>query len=132
MTAFARTLKRPPTCLPGLVAAAAVAGVVALMMMMPAPQALAASVAPAGSLPAANAAVGRDPDRDRSCDSCGIVQTIRRTDTTAGLAADEFTVRMRDGSTRDSSQAARGQWLEGDRVMASGDPGPRSFRGGSE
>jgi len=121
-TALTHSLLRPLVFLPGLAIAVTVAGIAALVMM-PAPQAIAAVVQPAvAPLPAAPASV-----RGRGCDACGFVETIRRTDPTTGLSSYEFTVRMRDGSTRDSRQATRGRWLEGDRVVVIGGTAARAL-----
>jgi hypothetical protein len=122
MTDFDLTLIRPLIFLPGLVAAAAVAAV-ATFVMIPAPEALAANVVQAAPLLAPKATAARD----RTCDTCGIMQTIRRTDPATGLAVYEFSVRMRDGSTRDSTGPTRGRWLEGDRVMLIGGAAARAL-----
>jgi hypothetical protein len=118
MTDFDLTLTRPLIFLPGLVAAAAVVALAAFVMI-PAPPAVAAP----GPLPVAKAAA----TRDRSCDTCGVMQTIRRTDPRTGEAVYEFSVRMRDGSTRDSTGSTRGGWVEGDRVMLIGGAAARAL-----
>lgn len=115
-------LMRPLLWLPGLAVAVALAGIAALVMM-PAPQAVAAVVTPAVAPPLASAASGRG----RSCEACGLIETIRRTDLATGLSSYEFTVRMRDGSTRASSQATRGRWSEGDRVVVIGGTAARAL-----
>ena len=125
MNRFNRTLTRPVIYLSGIAIAVAVAGITALLMM-PAPEAAAGIHTLAVPLLAANPASGRD----RTCASCGIVQRIRRIDPATGLASYEFTVRMRDGSTRDSTGATRGQWLEGDRVMLIGGTAARALEEG--
>jgi hypothetical protein len=122
MTDFDLTLTRPLFLLPGLVAAAAVAGIAAFAMTR-APEPVAAIVPPAAALAVAKAAAGRD----RACDTCGVMKTIRRTDPATGLAVYEFSVRMRDGSTRDSTGATRGRWVEGDRVMLIGGTAARAL-----
>jgi hypothetical protein len=97
---------------------------IAAFVMIHAPEAVAASVMPAAPLqevPKAAAA------RNRACDTCGIMQSIRRTDPATGLAVYEFSVRMRDGSTRDSTGATRGHWLEGDGVMLIGGAAARAL-----
>lgn len=55
------------------------------------------------------------------CGTCGIVETIRRLDAVGDLpAAYEFTLRLRDGTTRTSSAASLGNWRAGDHVMVIG------------
>ena len=122
MTRFALTLKRPLIFLPGIAVAVAVAATGALLLV-PAPQAVAAIVAPAGPVPVASPASAPA----RACDACGFVETIPRTDPVTGLTAYAFTVRMRDGSTRASSQATRGRWLEGERVVVIGGAAARAL-----
>ncbi len=124
MTDFAltQTLRRPPLFLSGLATAVAVAGIAAFAMI-PAPEAVAASAASIEPLPLAKVTAGRE----RGCDTCGIMQTIRRNDPATGLAVYEFSVRMRDGSTRDSIGATRGRWLEGDRVVVIGGAAARAL-----
>ena len=122
MTRFAHALTHPQIYLPGIAVAVIVAGVAALLMM-PAPEAVAATIAPAGPLPVAAIASGRD----RSCDSCGFVETIRRTDPATGSTTYEFSVRMRDGSTRASTATKRGRWLEGERVILIGGAAARAL-----
>jgi hypothetical protein len=93
----------------------------ATAFLVPAAEAAAAvAVAP-------QAAVKAEPAHERGCDSCGVVQTIRRTDPATGLASYAFSVRMRDGSTRDSTEATRGRWVEGDRVMLIGGAAARAL-----
>jgi hypothetical protein len=123
MTRFPRTLARPLVFVPGIAAAVAFGAVLALLMM-PAPEAIAAVVvAPAAPLPVTVA----PRIRERTCDACGFVQTIRRTDPATGSTAYEFSVRMRDGSTRDSMEATRGRWVEGDRVILIGGTAARAL-----
>jgi hypothetical protein len=122
MTRLHFTLPRPRIFWSGLGAAVAVAGIGA-SAMMPAPQALAAVVIPDVPLLAARSAT----PRDRSCASCGFMQTIRRTDPTTGLPVYEFSVRMRDGSSRESTGATVGRWVEGDRVMLIGGAAARAL-----
>jgi hypothetical protein len=123
MTRLALTLTRPLVFLPGIALAVALASI-AVLVMMPAPTAVAAVVvAPvvplAGVMPAGS--------RDRRCDSCGYVEAIRRIDPVTGLSGYAFTVRMRDGSIRDSNQATRGRWLEGDQMMVIGGTAARAL-----
>ena len=60
--------------------------------------------------------------RSRSrCDTCGFVETIRRVEPEGIVPAGyEFTVRLRDGSARISSDASSAKWHIGDRVMLIG------------
>lgn len=55
------------------------------------------------------------------CAGCGFVESIRHVEA-AGLvpAAYEFTVRMRDGSVRTSSDSSAAKWLVGDRIILVG------------
>lgn len=57
------------------------------------------------------------------CDTCGVVETIRHTAASEGAAASyEFTVRLRDGSTLQSSHDQPGRWQVGDRMQLMGVP----------
>lgn len=59
------------------------------------------------------------------CDSCGVIETIRRFESTGKLPGGyELTVRLRDGSTRVSSDAGRGKWHIGDSIMFIGGAKP--------
>ena len=74
----------------------------------------------AGALPAAAAHDLRARLRG-TCDSCGVVQAIRRVEHGGILPASfEFTVRMRDGSMRTSSDASAANWRVGERIMLIG------------
>jgi hypothetical protein len=117
MTRFALPLTRPLL----FVAIALAAGAAALFTMQAGEAA--ATATPVDARQDATPKGGRD----RRCDDCGLVQTIRRTNPASGLPVYEFTVRMRDGSTRDSSQATRGRWIEGDRVIVIGGPAARAL-----
>jgi hypothetical protein len=57
------------------------------------------------------------------CPGCGFVEAIRHVEA-VGLvpAAYEFTVRMRDGSVRTSSDSGAAKWLVGDRIILVGGP----------
>ena len=57
------------------------------------------------------------------CPGCGFVESIRHVEA-VGLvpAAYEFTVRMRDGSVRTSSDSTAAKWLVGDRIILVGGP----------
>ena len=122
MTDFDLALTRPLLFLPVLVAAVAVVAV-ATLVMIPAPEAVAATVPAATPLRLVEAAIGRD----RSCETCGVMTSIRRTDPAGGAAVYAFTVRMRDGSVRDSSESSRGRWIEGDRVVVIGGVAARAL-----
>lgn len=122
MPRLSSTLTRPLTLLPLLAVTVASAGVAAFMLI-PASQAVAAVVAPAAPSLVSKAPSGRD----RGCESCGVVQTITRRDPATGLVTYEFSVRMRDGSTRDSTGATRGSWIEGERVMLIGGTAARAL-----
>jgi hypothetical protein len=73
----------------------------------------------------------REPAR---CEGCGTIETITRIDDGAQPAAYAFTVRMRDGSARRSSEWPRGRWREGDHVILIGGAGAREAeeRGNAE
>jgi hypothetical protein len=90
--------------------------------------ALAAGAISAMHLARADAAVKASPaaSHDASaarCPGCGFVEAIRHVQA-AGLvpAAYEFTVRMRDGSVRTSSDSGAAKWLVGDRIILVGGP----------
>lgn len=58
---------------------------------------------------------------DARCTTCGIVESVRRVDAGAGATPSyEFTVRMRDGSTRVSRTDGAANWRSGDRIMLIG------------
>jgi hypothetical protein len=122
MTRLAQTLTRPLVFLPGIALAVAVASI-AVLVMMPAPEAVAAVVAPAVPLVDATPA----SSRERRCDSCGFVEAIHPIDPVTGLSGYAFTVRMRDGSVRDSNQATRGRWLVGDQMLVIGGTAARAL-----
>jgi hypothetical protein len=87
------------------------------------PQAAAPAQAEAapGSLPATS---GKARARSR-CDSCGVVEIIRRFESAGKSPAGyEFTVRLRDGTTRVSSDASPARWRIGDTVMLIGGAKP--------
>ncbi|MDP3762070.1 MAG: hypothetical protein Q8R01_16295 [Ramlibacter sp.] len=55
------------------------------------------------------------------CTTCGVVEAIRRIEHGGGVPASfEFTVRLRDGSTRTSNTASAAGWRSGDRIMLIG------------
>jgi hypothetical protein len=59
------------------------------------------------------------------CNACGVVEAIRRVEAMGNLpAAYEFTVRLRDGSTRLTSDASQARWRAGDAIMLIGGAGP--------
>ena len=67
-------------------------------------------------------------NRGRSCDGCGVVQSLRRLESVGGApAAYEFTVRLRDGSFRTSSIANTAGWRVGDRIMLIGGVKPAAL-----
>jgi hypothetical protein len=60
------------------------------------------------------------------CAGCGVVENIRRIEATALVPVSyEFTVRLRDGSSRTSSNATATSWRVGDGIMLRGGE-PRS------
>ncbi|MEO8655357.1 MAG: hypothetical protein ABI409_14625, partial [Ramlibacter sp.] len=60
-------------------------------------------------------------NRGRSCEGCGVVQSVRRLESAGGApAAYELTVRLRDGSMRTSNVANTARWRVGDRIMLIG------------
>jgi hypothetical protein len=55
------------------------------------------------------------------CDSCGVIEAIRRMEAAGGLpAAWVFSVRMRDGSLRHTSDPLPGRWQVGDSMQLIG------------
>ena len=61
------------------------------------------------------------------CAACGVVQTIRRVDAAGVMPASyEFTVRLRDGSTRVIPDASQAIWRAGDSIMLIGGANPAS------
>jgi hypothetical protein len=69
--------------------------------------------------PAAEEAVA--PRARVRCATCGVVEAIRRIEHGGGVPASfEFTVRLRDGSTRTSNAASAAGWRSGDRIMLIG------------
>jgi hypothetical protein len=64
-------------------------------------------------------------DRRIRCATCGVIQAIRRIEPVGDLPATfEFTVRLRDGSTRISSSTTQDKWRSGDRIMFIGGIAP--------
>jgi hypothetical protein len=79
--------------------------------------AAAAALSPASASASASA---QDKGR-RRCDTCGTVEAIRRVEAAGDLPqAYEFTVRLRDGSSRVSRADSASNWRAGDRVMLIG------------
>lgn len=119
LTDFRKALR----CVP----AAALQGVMALSVLCAlAPGAInAMNLAPLGgaAAPQASSPGAPVPGTRQRCTGCGFVQSIRHVEA-AGLvpAAYEFTVRMRDGSVRTSSDASEGGWRVGDRIILVGGP----------
>jgi len=73
--------------------------------------------------PAAVPAAAEDaaPRARARCATCGVVEAIRRIEHGGGVPATfEFTVRLRDGSTRTSNTASAAGWRSGDRIMLIG------------
>jgi hypothetical protein len=99
-----------------------VAGV-ALVVFVLWPEGVTIVVAPAGVPVLAPGAPARATD---DCRSCGSVERIRHTDPATGLPVYEFTIRMRDGSIRESSEGKPGRWREGERVLLIGGPKARA------
>ncbi|GEM_PF-1598108 len=63
-----------------------------------------------------------------SCDSCGFVESVRQLEPVGNMpAAYEFTVRLRDGSSRISSIANTARWRVGDRIMLIGGAKPSAL-----
>lgn len=55
------------------------------------------------------------------CSTCGVVEAIRRIEHGGSTPASfEFTVRLRDGSTRTSTSDSAANWRRGDRIMLIG------------
>jgi hypothetical protein len=72
----------------------------------------------AALLPAAGEGAARARKR---CEACGVIQSIRRIEPTGVLPASyEFTVRLRDGSIRLSSNLSQAKWRAGDAIMLLG------------
>jgi hypothetical protein len=75
--------------------------------------------AEAAAMPAAAETVA--PRERARCATCGVVEAIRRIEHGGSTPASfEFTVRLRDGSTRTSSTASAANWRTGDRIMLIG------------
>lgn len=76
---------------------------------------------------AAPAAVLRSRRR-WSCGGCGVVESVRLLERTGDEpAAYEFTVRLRDGSTRTSTIANTARWRAGDRILLIGGVQPAAL-----
>jgi hypothetical protein len=119
--AIARPTKFFPDLLVGacFVALLACVGAVAFVL-----EAMPEASAP--PLAVANAAPGRDeaPARAR-CDGCGVIESIQHVAASGNAAATYgITVRMRDGSTRVSSDARPANWRTGDRIVLIDDTNP--------
>jgi hypothetical protein len=55
------------------------------------------------------------------CTTCGVVLAIRRIEPGGSTPASfEFTVRLRDGTTRTSTSSSAANWRSGDRIMLIG------------
>jgi hypothetical protein len=67
---------------------------------------------------------GRARLRSR-CEGCGVVEDIRRVEPEGALLPSyEFTIRLRDGSSRVSSDASMARWHIGDSIMLIGGAKP--------
>jgi hypothetical protein len=78
----------------------------------------AAQLTPADTTSSADSARAAEPRMRSRCAGCGVVESIRTLEATGKLRDQfEFTVRMRDGSTRVSRTTGRGQWRAGDRII---------------
>ncbi|HEY0825126.1 MAG TPA: hypothetical protein VGD76_15160 [Ramlibacter sp.] len=118
--------RRSRLALPLVIAATAATTVVAaaaVLVFVLWPEGVTIVVAPAG-VPVV--APGARPRATDDCDSCGAVESIRHTDPATGLPIYEFTVRMRDGSVRESSESKPGRWRAGERVLLIGGPKARA------
>lgn len=117
-----------------LAATAAAACAATLLASVPVLASLSASREPAGmatpretpsaaerALPA-TVPEGAGKARIRSrCQGCGVVESIRRVEPVGNEPAGyEFTIRLRDGSTRVTSDATPAQWRIGDSIMLIG------------
>ena len=100
-----------------------VVAVVSLTVFVLWPEGVTIVVAPAGVPVVAPGTPERTTD---ACASCGSVESIRHTDPATGLPIYEFTVRMRDGSARESSESKPGRWRAGERVLLIGGPKARA------
>jgi hypothetical protein len=86
-----------------------------------------AQQAPAAALlPDAGEGEGAVKARARSrCEACGVIEAIRRIEPAGALPASyEFTVRLRDGSIRLSSNQSQAKWRTGDAIMLLGGTSP--------
>jgi hypothetical protein len=112
-----KTMRSPSAAVSGLIAI--VLSCTVFMVNKPAVAVPVASPAVAEPAPATeNAGIARTRNR---CEACGVVETMHRTEASGDLpAAYEFTVRLRDGSSRMSSDANPGKWRIGDHVMLIG------------
>ena len=62
-----------------------------------------------------------------NCQSCGVVESIRKLDAAGSTPGGyELTIRLRDGSTRVSSDASVATWRVGDSIMLIGGDKPTS------
>jgi hypothetical protein len=116
---FDATTRRSSSLLLAVMAAAVLGAIGPGRINAAAPvTAVAAAETPVNAVTVAVAAASR-------CGGCGFVQAIRHIEATASApAAYEFTVRMRDGSVRTSSDANVGKWVVGDRIILVGGAGP--------
>lgn len=97
---------------------AAVLGCGMAIASMQSPWASRAMQQPLAGTASAGTARAVQPLARRRCAGCGVVESIRTLEATGSLPDRfEFTVRMRDGSTRVSRSSARGSWRTGDRII---------------
>lgn len=118
--------RRSRLALPLVIAATALTTVVAataVVVFVLWPEGVTIVVAPAG-VPVV--APGTRTRTAEDCASCGSVESIRHIDPATGLPVYEFTVRMRDGSARESSESTPGRWRAGERVLLIGGPKARA------
>lgn len=97
---------------------AAVLGCGMAIASMESPWASRAMQQPLAGTASAGAAHAVQPHARKRCAGCGVVESIRTLEASGNLPDRfEFTVRMRDGSTRVSRSTARGSWRTGDRII---------------
>jgi hypothetical protein len=83
--------------------------------------AMPAAAAAATDIGAVSAPETPAPLAANRCPGCGQVVSIRHIEAADSVpAAYEFTVRMRDGSVRTSSDTSAGNWIVGDRIILVG------------
>jgi hypothetical protein len=116
-----QALRRVPR---SVVRGALVAGVLGILALFGAVAFIApsAQVSPAVHTPSAGE-LGTVPARPQ-CDGCGVVEGIKLVQgVDNGPATFAFSVRMKDGSLRDSVTATAGSWRVGDHIILMGGTG---------